>query len=846
MDFSKLGSSSKKVTPTDPIQLFEALPSLPTTPNDLWRGQAEALKDWHDKRSNQDVLVSLNTGAGKTIVGILIAQSLVNEGLENVVYVCSTRDLVLQTAKEAERIGIKCTTRLQAGFDNDLFETGRSFCITTYSALFNGHSSIRRRFFPKAIIFDDAHVAEGILRDSFTLRIDSTKHTELFKDIARLFKTQFDELGIQGQYRDSIGRDSYASCLVPPSFLRASQAQLSAIFQKHDIRNDKNLTYAYSHLEDHLEACAAIFTNGTFEIAPPFLPSLALDIFEQKVRRVYLSATLQSYAEFVRAYGRKPSAVVEPTNDAGNGERLIITGSEIAGGITTSFANELSKQRKVLIATPSYNDALAWKAVAEPPKVENFSDELNKFREKSSGAFSLVSRVDGIDLPHDTCRIMIMDGLPSGSSLLERYQWEYLRMTNLHALRVSNRIAQLFGRINRGRNDFGVFLVQGHDLTVWMKKDRNIALLSPLLQKQILVGRTVQDGMPIKNTAQVTQAIDTILGRDQSWIDYYEQEVKLDKSLDQAQVDKKNAAEPHMVDAALSEAQYAKWMWLRDYSKAWKVLEESSDKIAQYDTPIAGWQSIWMGAALEVCGDRSAALRSYAKAKSRLGTNVQLPRPHLVDDGEGTPALNPFGSRLSEVLSHSNGNKITQDIAKLEASFGGITSGSPNQAEAAVRELGEILGYNSTRPDNDHGTGPDVLWVDEVNNECIAFELKTDKEQASTYTKDDIGQGHNHLSWISSNHKHVLCLGLLFVGPDLAISGKASPSPQMSISETSNVVSVAMRLIGLMKDVSHSLPLERQDLIRTKSVDASWSNQNMMNSLVHRRLGVPDDTSVLE
>lgn len=846
MDFSKLGSTTKKANPTDPIQLFESLPSLPTTPNDLWRGQAEALSEWHANRAKDDVLVSLNTGAGKTIVGILIAQSLVNEGHENVVYVCSTRDLVLQTAQEAGRIGIKCTTRLTGSFDNDLFETGRGFCITTYAALFNGHSSIRRRFFPKAVVFDDAHVAEAILRDSFTLRIASASHTDLFRDIADLFRPMFAELGISGQFRDSVGTERYASCLVPPGYLQSSVEQLRAIFQKHGVTDDRNLTFAYSHLEDHIEACAALFTNGVFELAPPFLPSLALDIFERKVRRVYLSATLQSFAEFVRAFGRKPTAVVEPTNDAGNGERLIISGSEVTGGITTAYANELSVQRKVLIATPSYRGAKAWKSVADAPSVDDFTDELNKFRQKKTGAFSLVSRVDGIDLPHDTCRIMIMDGLPSGSSLLERYQWEYLRMTNLHALRVSNRIAQLFGRINRGRNDFGVFLVQGHELTVWMKKDRNVALLSPLLQRQILVGRAVQDGMGIKTTTQLTQAIDAVLGREPSWIEYYEQEVKLDTSLDQSQVDKRNAAEPHMVEAALAEAKYAKWMWLREYDKAWKELEVSTDKIAVHDTPIAGWQSIWMGAALEVCGDQDAALRCYAKARSRLGTNLQLPRFQGAATTPIPPDLNQFGEQLSQLLSHSNGNKISQDIAKLEAMFANIAAGSPNQAEAAVRELGDLLGFVATRPDNDHNTGPDVLWLDEVNKQCLAFELKTDKEQSSIYSKDDIGQGHNHLSWVSANYKHVDCLGLLYVGPDVPVGSQASPSPEMSICETANMVSLANRLVAKMKDINSALPLQRQDMIRATSNDAAWGNQALLNELVHRRLGVPDDTSLIE
>ncbi len=82
MDFSQLGTTTKKAAPVEPIKLFESLPSLENTPNDLWRGQAEALTNWHAVRNSKDVLVSLNTGAGKTIVGLLIAQSLVNEGVE--------------------------------------------------------------------------------------------------------------------------------------------------------------------------------------------------------------------------------------------------------------------------------------------------------------------------------------------------------------------------------------------------------------------------------------------------------------------------------------------------------------------------------------------------------------------------------------------------------------------------------------------------------------------------------------------------------------------------------------------------------------------------------------------
>lgn len=74
MDFSKLSGISQPKKVTNPIKLFEQLPNLPGTPNDIWRGQTEALIKWDEHRAKNDVLVELNTGAGKTLVGLLTSK----------------------------------------------------------------------------------------------------------------------------------------------------------------------------------------------------------------------------------------------------------------------------------------------------------------------------------------------------------------------------------------------------------------------------------------------------------------------------------------------------------------------------------------------------------------------------------------------------------------------------------------------------------------------------------------------------------------------------------------------------------------------------------------------------
>ena len=135
------------------------------------------------------------------------------------------------------------------------------------------------------------------------------------------------------------------------------------------------------------------------------------------------------------------------------------------------------------------------------------------------------------------------------------------------ACRIANRLAQLFGRINRGRNDYGAFLMQGNELNKWLGHDRNLALLPRLLQQQILIGREIQSSFEIRKRSDALEVIDRVLGRDEGWLDYYQNEVKLAK-LDEDQLERHRVAEPFLVEAALSEAKYGAAMWSGDPATA--------------------------------------------------------------------------------------------------------------------------------------------------------------------------------------------------------------------------------------------------------------------------------------
>ena len=72
--------------------------------------QTEILNEWFKRRNDKDIVLKMNTGAGKTFVGLLMLQSSLNEGKGPAVYVCPDLQLVAQVMQKSKEYGIKCVT----------------------------------------------------------------------------------------------------------------------------------------------------------------------------------------------------------------------------------------------------------------------------------------------------------------------------------------------------------------------------------------------------------------------------------------------------------------------------------------------------------------------------------------------------------------------------------------------------------------------------------------------------------------------------------------------------------------------------------------------------------------
>jgi tetratricopeptide (TPR) repeat protein len=408
-------------------------------------------------------------------------------------------------------------------------------------------------------------------------------------------------------------------------------------------------------------------------------------------------------------------------------------------------------------------------------------------------------------------------------------------MKNFRAAKVSNQIIQLFGRINRGRNDYGAFIINGRSLSSWLKNDRKLALLPELLRKQVQLGLYLHQQKKLSDTSQLIDVIDSVLSRNPSWIDFYGESIN-EMDLDDEASERTQQIEERMTQAALAEVRFMSAIWDRDYATARQAIEAVIQETARADEKLSGWHNYWLGMCLECEEDYEAAQQEYLRAYQRLAKKVIIPKKIGRESQEiivSAPALTDFERQIDLIVELKSPERYQKAFQHLRTSVTGLDNSnvSVTQQEEALRALGEYLGFTSTRPDNDDGTGPDVLWVDETAQKCLAFELKTGKKVEPIYYKKDVQQGHDHLQWVRQNYQNYLCLGLVYVGSYGKRDKAANPSSEMYLCDTSVLAAIRNQLIAGIEDLRAITPTQRRSKVTEFCSGSQWKLEGLASKV---------------
>lgn len=217
IDFKKKLASRTIAPKTDPIELYGTL-DRKSVAGPLRPAQEAVLSEWYTKRRmEKDLIIKLHTGEGKTLVGLLILQSLLNSKEGPCLYICPNKYLVKQVCSEADKFGIPfCVFDEDTRIPND-FLSGRKVLITHVQKVFNGRSVFGTgNGYVKTgtVLLDDSHACIDTIKSAFTISISKTTSSDVFSKFLTLFADDIVEQG-EGSYLDIQAGDYNTFATVP-------------------------------------------------------------------------------------------------------------------------------------------------------------------------------------------------------------------------------------------------------------------------------------------------------------------------------------------------------------------------------------------------------------------------------------------------------------------------------------------------------------------------------------------------------------------------------------------------------------------------------------------------------
>mgnify|MGYP005815209235 CR=1 FL=1 len=491
--------------PQDPEELYRSLAETNSGPPALWVQQGEILRSWSERLQDaRDVALELPTGAGKTLVGGLIAEFRRRVHHERAVIACPTRQLARQTAARLTEYGIPNVllvgpVRSWDGADRAAYTRGDAVAVSVYSHIFNSNPAIDDA---QVLIFDDAHAAEQPVASAWSATIERSQ--PLYADLVALLANGLDPLVVDRLRNDNLDpRLKAATYLVSPRGVATNAPALEAALSAAVTNGTgpENLVYSLSMLQGHVDRALVYVSHRAILIRPLIPPTSTHDAFASARQRVYMSATLGQGGELERAFGRatiKRIPVPRGWDRQGSGRRFFVFPS-----VTTDLREQeevdawvrhlLESVGRCLVLTPMEMQAQeligrvipeGWRAL----RASNVEDDLAAFTATSNVALVLANRYDGIDLPDDDCRVVILAGLPSRGDLQERFLHDSLGAIEVLRERIRARFTQGSGRATRNLKDFAAVVVLGEELINYVCKREVAAALHPELQAELSWG----------------------------------------------------------------------------------------------------------------------------------------------------------------------------------------------------------------------------------------------------------------------------------------------------------------------------------------------------------------------
>lgn len=769
-----------------PRDIFFTLSRQPqfSFPRDI---QTEVMNHWFARRDEKDTVIKLNVGSGKTLVGLLLLQSSLNEGKGPALYVAPDIQLAQQVMQEAAALGLEVTDDPR----DASYAAGERICVVNVYKLFNGRSVFgvgRSEINIGTVIIDDAHACVSTISKQFRVHLDNT-HAAYQKVLSVLSE---DMKGYNAaRYLEIESGDPRAHMEVP--FWSWSEHQSELLKALYDHRADDELKFVYPLLSEILPLCRCVIGGQFLEIEPYYPATDLIQSFRRAKRRIYMTATLSDDSVIATHFGADPNSLgkpIVPSSSQSMGERMILMPQELNPELTTvevrTMLAELAKMVNVVVIVPSDTASKDWATVANQILIgEKVPEGIEKLRGGHVGLTVLVNRYDGIDLPGDACRVLVIADLPEVSSYADLVDSEVLSGSSVNLRRHVERIEQGMGRGVRSNDDFCAVLLLGARLTSRLRSPEGQAMLTQATRAQLDLSRRVAKKLKTPSVDDIKDVILQCLARDPDWVKVSKKALVGLKADDELRFDAAKLALRAAFDCARSN----------QHADALTILDRAIDLTD--DEQVKAWL-LSRKAALEHPMDAAAAQRTIGAAhrlepavtKPMHGTTYKQLAP-----ATGQQAASLIGNHSARFMD-ATAMKLFADALCTDLQF---KPGTSDVFEAAVNDLSWFLGISGQRPEKQFKEGPDNLWA-LPSGTFLVIECKNGVTADGGIAKKDAGQLGQSVEWFKARYVASTCVPIM-IHPERTLGQGASGVANMRVIDPAGLEKLRSNLREFAKQL---------------------------------------------
>lgn len=764
----------------DFAQYLESLGSK--TFQSLWPAQKHILDAYGTQFLDaKDVGIELPTGAGKTLISLLIGGRWLESG-KKVVILSANKTLARQMNAEAEELGLPVAYMEGRGEDISIasrrpYHRAQKIGIMNYWVYFNQSPVVDPA---DLVVMDDAHLAEHCLDSLYSVMISRKDHKDLFEQLVRELHERFPNHSVLADaVADDVPPDTSAELL---SFIDHAEF-VDRLKENIDVSPllelDKDLKFRWHRLRAKIHTANLYIGRDALWLRPYIYPLIKNDQYRDTEQVLYMSATVGDPGDLARRLGTRPiQKIPVPARfaDRSSGRRLIVMNrtnddSDILGRMALALLNAIRAHPKSVWLCASEREAShlctvvkKWlekhQCTGHPTWILTpLGDEIDQFRQAPAGHLFVAGRFDGMDFSDDECRIVVLSTLPRAINLQEEFIASYLRDSGFMRRRLNQRIVQGLGRCTRTEDDFGIYFLADQRFATHFSRESN------------------RDGIPQHIAAELDLAQDLAELEECDLAEYVTRFLHGDFSTYDAALAKlrEQVPSPRSRDSSCdtSKDEVVGWSALfesenfvvaqQHFERCWAIAK-ADDNLLEI-AALHGWhraKAIYLDGLRGDQGALERAFRVLEEAIQRGGQSSWFNRMRgslnrardqenanetVIEREYAEEVIRSFDEQL-ERLGTSD-PRFQKYVERLESR---LKSESHAEYQEALENLGALLGYQARRPK--HGAPADCTWRGNFGNsrEFIVFEAKIETEPSNSITADHLGQAHRQFNRAKEEH----------------------------------------------------------------------------------------------